>query len=464
MGMNESSLSINKRLLAAEIFSSALCPLDCSYCYIPKTEAMKNLQNKIIEKIKDGSFIKGLEEFYGKNLEHLSFWGAEPTLTLDAISNLLPELCKKFPKLKSISFSTSLMTNPDIIVRFIENLEKANRPFNFKCQISLDGPDFIADTNRTKGVAKKVPENLYYITKKLNSIKLKNVKVDFHLKPTITLENIKVLNNGRIKDYFNYFEEIYQNYKKINKNKNASFGCTSAPTLTVPGKYTSTDGKELALFFKKLRYLGRENKKNKYWEHVRGGTLNNYSIRLLRIISQQNDLAVRPFQFTCSGGDSNFSLGTNNDIRICHRAFFLNNKEYLDSILAQGDIDNWDVSLFQKGNITLLNEKYSINTKTKKDWARVLYVLRGYHDFTRFKNSYVVAVLKELARSKQADKIYLKNDDIAILFALFINSAMACHTENLLNTGSLHLTPVSVIRFFANGAFSEILKDYNENF
>jgi sulfatase maturation enzyme AslB (radical SAM superfamily) len=452
-------------MCAAEIFSSALCPLDCKYCYIPKTDAMRKLHQKIVDKINDGTFIRDLKDFFGEELTHLSFWGAEPTLTLAPIVKILPQLRKEFPNITSLSFSTSLITNPDVFFDFIQAVEKNGWPITIDCQISLDGPAFITDVNRMKGVAKRVPENLYYLIKKTNDLKLDKAKVALHFKPTLTMENIDFLNKdkSRLKEYFDYFETIYTTHKEIAQNKSVSFRCTSHPTLTVPGRYTSTDGEKLSLFFRNLRLLARENKEKKYWKHVHG-SLNNYAVRFDRLVKSQDELTQKACMFTCSGGDSNFSISVNNDVRICHRALFLDNQEYLNDVLKQSDIDNWDVSLMNRGNINLLNEKYTLDIKNEKTWSRFLYLMRGYHDFTKFKNSYILTMIKELAICGQADKRFLKNENLCMLFSFFLGSAMACHTENLLNTGVIHFTPVSVIRLFANGAFFEVLKDYHENF
>jgi len=452
------------RLLAAEIFSSAICPLDCKYCYIPKTDAMKNLQKKIIEKLKNKEFINDLEKFYGDNLQHLAMWGAEPTLTLSYIGDAIPDLVQKFPKLSSFSFSTSLMTNTDIILNFIKTLSAIGRKAEFKCQISLDGPAYITDVNRIAGAAKKAPENFYDITEKLNDINLGQLRINFHTKSTFTMDNIRYLNKNKdkIKEYFDYFEAIYLKQKEINKNKNVTFTPSSIPTLTVPGKYTTEDGKELAIFFKNLRELARENRELHYWTHIRG-SLNSYVYRLTRIFKYQNELASKACTFTCSGGDSDFGLGVNNDIRICHRMFFLNNEEYINSILTEENIENWDVSLLNKGNLDLINKNYNMDTGNEKDWPRVLYILRNYHDFVQLRTAYIKAMVTELALCGQSDKIYLRSKSLPILLSAFLNTAMACHTENLLNTGVIYFTPVSIIRLFSNGAFQEILKDFHEN-
>jgi len=105
--------SMNRRgsFTAAEILSSAFCPLDCKYCYVPKTNSMKSLHKEIIRSLEDNSYIKTLEKVYGNNLKYLSFWGAEPTVSFEKIGRIIPQIFIKFSKLKSLNFSTSLMTN-----------------------------------------------------------------------------------------------------------------------------------------------------------------------------------------------------------------------------------------------------------------------------------------------------------------------------------------------------------------
>jgi len=68
-------------------------------------------------------------------------------------------------------------------------------------------------------------------------------------------------------------------------------------------------------------------------------------------------------------------------------------------------------------------------------------------------------MLFELALAGQADDVYLRNDELATAFAIYLNQALSCPMENLLNTGSVHLQVVSLIRLFANGAFQQLLQD-----
>ena len=97
------------RFEAAEILTTGWCPLNCRYCYIPKSSVMKELHQQIIERLKKGTFIDALKRIYGQDLTNLGFWGTEPALTLDVIQSWLPKLFQTFPKLKNIDFSTSMI-------------------------------------------------------------------------------------------------------------------------------------------------------------------------------------------------------------------------------------------------------------------------------------------------------------------------------------------------------------------
>jgi len=407
---------------------------------------MQGLQEAIVSGLKSGNFIEDLCKIYGQNLESLSFWGAEPTLTLRYIEPHLTKLFQAFPKLKEIDFSTNLLTSRELLFSFIKALSKQKRKFKLKIQISLDGPDFITDVNRMAGATKKICENFTFLIMKLNDLPLENLRVEFRVKPTLTIDNVRLFDedHSKIKQYFDFFNIVESNFKKLNESELLSFNNSCSPTMCVPGKYTSEDGREFALFLKNLRELGYKS---------------TYSYRLDRLFNYEDELFTKPSMFTCSGGRSNAGLGIKNDLHICHRSFFLNHDEYLKSILKQDKMKNWDVSLFEQGKIGLINDRFIVDATDKNERIRWQYVLRNYHDFTRLRNSYVIAMLKELALCGQADKRYLKDDNLCMVFAIFMNSANSCPVEALINTGCVHFTPVSMLRLWGNGAFQELLKE-----
>ncbi|MDV3428760.1 MAG: hypothetical protein LIR50_17355 [Bacillota bacterium] len=73
------------------LYSTAVCNLNCSYCYIDKNPALKH-----IDSILDKSFAD-LEYYFNfakeifpnpQQLTEIQYWGAEPTLRFDRIYNI----------------------------------------------------------------------------------------------------------------------------------------------------------------------------------------------------------------------------------------------------------------------------------------------------------------------------------------------------------------------------------------
>lgn len=431
------------RFEAAEILSTAWCPYNCKYCYIPKGRAMEKMHQQVAKDLKNGAILDNLENVAGENLHYLSFWGTEPSLTLNIIEEKLPEIQQRFPELREINFSTSMM-RPKPIEDFAKTLSKYDN-LKLKVQISLDGPAFITDKNRFEGAAKTIPEKFFWLVSQLQDLQS---KVEFRWKGTFTIENIKEINRdpARIDQYFNFFKNLNEKFNKMNRNKNIilieeSYG----PTLAVPGKYTSQDGKDFAIFINNLR---RKDYRTTYFP------------RLRRLVSFQDELGPKKAKFTCCAGDS--SLGIGYEQHMCHRSYYLDDDRYINSILEQEDIDNWDISLFKRGNIDLMRRSFIVDTDNDEEKVRFNYIMRNFHDFWRMQIGYVKATMKELALAGQAEKRFLKNDAYLTLFAIFVNTALCCPMENVLNTGSVYLTPISLLRMFGNGAFRELLIKYYE--
>jgi len=401
---------------------------------------MKKIHRRITRSLKDGSYIRNLKRIYdSQSLESLGLWGTEPTLTLDIIRSQIPKFVEAFPKLKTISFSTCGL--------FVESLERFIRVLNgynigVDIQISVDGPAFITDKNRAVGVAKKVPENF---SRLLSSIQDVKTKVSFRWKTTLTIENLQEINadTSKIDKYWEYFEDLYKRFSKINQNERITlYARESLPTLAVPGRYTSKDGRIFAQFLRNLHRKGHKTA---------------YTFRLKRILNFWDELGIKKSMFTCSGGDSNTGIGKN--LHICHRSFYLDEDEYVDSILQQKGIENWDVSYFERGMINLLRDFYIVDPSDKADLSRFFYTMRSYHDFWKLQIGYTRAMMIELASVNQVNKEYLENEELSVLFTLFAASALSCPMEQLLNTGVIHFMPSSLLRLFGNGAFKELLND-----
>jgi len=421
---------------ACEVLTSGWCPLRCVYCYIPKSDKMKKLHADIVRMLYDGRIFLMLP----KNIRSIGLWGTEPTLTMKIIENNLDKIKECLPRLERIDFSTNMMMPPEIIVSLIRKADEVG--INVSFQVSLDGPEWITDSNRGKGVTRRIVNNLRKFINLINNVKL-SINVSMRWKPTLAIGNVREMNRHPelIHEYYHFFDKLTDELKSMCRNDKLEIINSSAPTLVVPGKYTSSDGKELAKFF---RYLAD----NRY--------PNAYVFRALRVFRYRNEL-YKVRMFTCSGGDSNIGFD-GRCIHICHRTFYYNNPEYVESILDMPEYQNWDVSHFRRGSINNINKFYIVDANDEFNIARFQYVMRGYHDFWKLKLSITYTLIKELAAAGQVSSVYLHDDKMAEMLSLFINTALSCPMENLLNTGSIHIPTISLIRVFGNGAF-EIIVD-----
>lgn len=423
----------NYKSVAAEILTSGICPYNCSYCYIPKTPAMSSIHKRIVSDLKSGLFIERLEKISGEDLETLSLWGTEPTLTIDLLIPHLPEMKKKFPKLKKICFSTSLFT-VEPLVQFI----KAANHIEIELQFSVDGPAFISDKTRVKGYAEKVTQEFIKLVEALQTV---STKVSLHWKSTLSLDILVEMNYQPelITEFCAYFMHLVQNFKRINKNEKLTLQIGYMPTLVVPGRYSSDDGKTLATFWRNWRLRGYKN---------------GYSLRLRKMINFWDQLGYKRAMFTCSGGDSN--VGIDQNMHICHRSYYLDDDKYVESALSQEGVENWDVSHFRRGDIDYVRKAFIVDYNNELEVNRFAYIMRGYHDFWRFQLSYCVSMLQELALIGQVDCSY-RNEEKAMLLGMYLAACSTCPMENTLNASSVLLTPISIFRLYGNGAFEEII-------
>ncbi len=428
---------LSARAVAAEVVSSGYCPLDCDYCYIPKTPEMREMHDDIVEELKTGEWIDQLDELY-QDVNYLSFWGTEPLLTLDVVADQIDEAVERFGGLEKVTFSTSMCLDPSPIAELKEKLDEHD--IGISWQVSADG--HYTDENRIEGATEKIKKNLIELGETLDEGEL-----TVRWKGTIGIENIREMaeDPDEIERYMEYYDEIREEVEDATDR--IGFDEKSrVPTLAVPGKYTSEDGKAFAKYLRNMVDLGYST---------------TYTPRLKRVMRNRRKLEEKPAMFTCSGGDSNFGID-DGKAHICHRTFYHDRKDYLESIEDQEEYKNWDVSLFEEGILGMEAENYM--AEKGDDLIRFQYIMRNFHDHWMLRLDNTKAMLMELAKCGQADEIYLEDEGLRSLLSLFLHTSHSCPVENLLNTGVVHFMPVSIMRLWANGAFQELLKTMGDDF
>lgn len=231
------------------------------------------------------------------------------------------------------------------------------------------------------------------------------------------------------------------------------FNCD--PTIVCPDDYTQQDGKNFSELYLQILELGKSN----YFNTIRPSF--GYYGALEKIGKLAHEYFTKQHMFTCSAGDSQF--GVSEYLHPCHDTFYHpyeNIKEAFykdkDRLGSEFDICNVEIGRYDLVKNTLTKD---ISSMEEKDYQKYLYELRAYHDFTKHKLSTGVALSKELAHCGLISDCY-KNDDMALLLAMYVNTRHSCPTGNIENLGSKFLNFIAYYKLFGNGLLENFLKRY----
>jgi len=440
----------SRQVVAVELFSAGWCNLSCKYCYIPKTDFLKEVHRGIIQSIEDGTFINDIKELYGSDLESISHWGTEPTLTIRKFKKFYEEIAKAFPKFKECKVSSNFMTNPNNLVEWVTEILPKDRSLQIDIQVSLDGPPFITDKNRVGGSTDQIVKNCLKVTSEINRIGT-NHKVSMHLKPTICVDDIYELAKfDRCLEYYEFFDDFMTKWIESNNNDVVNLSKACDPTLVFPGTYTSEDGK----MFYKLLQNQLELKKRK-WKVV--SPESNYYWRFRQKFNYYRELYIKPRMFVCSAGDSCFALGDKEGFsHICHQSFYLDHEGYFDEAKKYGKLDEQTVEGMEKGRINIIKDNYIKHKDDVIGLIKMTYNTRAYNDFMTHKASTIIALILEEAECGHIDPCF-KDLEVARIFAYFMQVA-ECPMHNLAITGSKLVGISSLIKLFGNGVFQNIFR------
>ena len=424
------------KAVATELFSAGWCNLDCKYCYIPKVDFIKNIHKEIIEKIKSGQFLDDLYDMFGEDLEGISHWGTEPSLTFKYFVDFYNKAVEVFPRLKEVKFSSNFMTNPKQIVEFINNLPEK---LAVDMQMSLDGPEDITDKNRKLGSTSTIIKNMKYVIAELSKT---NRKVKAHFKPTLAQEDLEYFSKlENLKEYYDFFDNLIGEFEI---GKNINFSRSVDLTIQVPGDYKKEDGLLFTKIYENQLYLR---------EHVEYKNItppnSNYFYRIVRFLKFPYEFYSKHTMFTCSAGDSCFGIGENktNLLHYCHRSFYSRHQDYLESCKEKGILPK---RLYEDavGKYILSGEHDNY------DLIKYLFTSRSYHDFFINLESISYGLILFLVRNKSISKIYLDPQMAKIL--TFLVTTTDCFMGARALHGTSFVPNLGLFLLFGNG-FGELL-------
>lgn len=441
------------------LYTTATCNLKCVYCYIDKNPALVKIDNALDESFKgDYYFDFARKMFPDQNqLQCVEFWGGEPTLRLDRAYYTVEKLIGFYPSLDSFFMSTNFTGDNwyDQFGGFIKMLQKfKNRKFFFNLQLSLDGPAYINDAQRGRGVTKKFRQHFEKWIDMMNemlSIPDNNVKIVGQFKPTLTSDLIHKLieKKENIIEYYQFFDEYkdyFETHIKVNKD-NADLYLT-IPNTACPSPHTQQDGIDFTKFCEYCRDIIIENNNGAgYFKYFQ--TLMPFKPRYA---VDYDSRSYCQSCGACGSGRSVVGLLPYDYISTCHNGFVNLITEYKkESMKNKNTALDFRLFMDQSDYMTRTIESYKQYEKN---------VAFAYDGCSSLKLGNIASMISLLGKNNQIDPKYA-NPREAQKAALFIQAATAyCFRDNVAMTGSSGLFHVGLLKLLLNGA-REVIESEN---
>lgn len=424
-----------------DLFFSGFCNFNCKYCVIsshPKEMADYNIQLR--NSLADGSFANNVIQTLGylkEDIKDISFWGMEPTINADLFKNIFIPLFDFYTNVETSMFSTNGSLGKDAILQILycmkDYCEKNRRKISLTVQFSLDGPKWINDFSRREGATDCTINTM----KQILSTNLTSDYLDIIFTNKATLDDIFIKKMNQypelIYNYFEFFNNIFSDFKNVNINKNIYFGKPAKPTFVLPGQHTQQDGKELAKFIKNLKKVDVKNLQ--YYNHP----LIEQPMRFINGNIFRDNIFYQLKQNYCCAGYGTICIDKDGVRYDCHTLYEKTVINQIDDFSK--DYINLDKNNFKKQELMFENQR----------------LLRNFSD-SHFHITEPIII--SLANSGQIDKIYKENQQARrILFLLALNSL--CHEICALETGNIYVMNTSILKYLGNGAAQQLMDYYS---
>ena len=434
------------------LYTTAVCNLNCTYCFIDKNKALKKIDNILDESFKGDYYFNFTKKMFpDKNqLKEIQIWGGEPSLKYDRAYYTIEKILDYYPKLTNFMTSTNFTTNNwfDQFYGLLNILNKfKDRTFNFYLQLSIDGPTNINDRQRGKGVTKLFTEHFMKLIDTIEDNIPNNVNIIIAPKPTLSSETIKVLQSREsIINYYRFFELYHELYYSKIQNKKQINMKLAIPNTVFPSPHTKEDG----ILFANLCRISRE--------------LNNDIRKGIKIFKFYTDvipyhkmtMPIGEVKYTsckgnCGSGYNMIGLLPYNTISSCFSGFTELLAEYKKLCIESSDEHSIDFKFFLNNSNSMI-----FNLKDYNNYENIMEEF--YCNGSTCIATNIVGLIRTLAISGQIDKKY-QDEKNALEAAVWMKSYIPyCVRDNQKTTGSFILPPVGLYKLLLNGA-----REYIEN-
>lgn len=430
------------------LYTTAVCNLNCVYCYIDKNPALVEIDRILDESFQGDYYFNFAKKMFPnpEQLGEVEFWGGEPTLRLDRAYHTVDKLISYYPNLKRFMMSTNFTgTNWfDQFYGLMSILAKyPDRKFNFSLQLSIDGPTNINDKQRGEGVTELFTDHFLDLINNVDERLPKNVTLNMFFKPTLTAELFPMLQTKEsIIKYYQFFENFYAAYHYRVKDKDRINMQYAVPNTATPSPHTKEDG----ILFANICRLCNEIEIDQRLKETR--SLQFYrEITPFKRPSMTNcpNVAYNACGGHCGSGHNVLGLLPYERISACHNGFTDLISDYKTKCQNSDHEHAIDFKLFLNDSHIMIHDLESF-----KKYEKIVYEF--YNGKSTAQLSNIAGIIRALALAGQVDEKY-KNAKEALKGAIFIrNHTSYCVRDNIGTTGSIICGSLGFCRLLLNGA------------
>ena len=433
----------------AVLYSTAVCNLNCTYCYINKNKGLSAIDRLLAESFSDPDyyfdFIRDYFPHRG-DLQNLEVWGAETFLHMERVHPTIHKLVEHYPFFRRFFASTNF-SYPEWTDKVFDLLGQfagyAPRRFEVTLQLSLDGPAHITDATRGQGVTEKCLENFDRLLARAGEIP-GNVNLFLAFKPTLSVDTMYELDTKeKIVAYYQFFEGLIQKVTDLNlPNLNVNF---PVPNIGVPAPASKADGEFFAQLVKHCRELEWENNEKEHFRFYQDITPFSTNVR-------PKDEATYNYPcFNCGTGSSNLGFLPNRLLSSCHNGCVDVLEDYERSFLANPE-SSIDPKLFQP-----THNKFTHTEADYPAYERQIAHFNTPESLCRM--GCLAGFIRTLALSGEIAEKYATEEGAFHGAELYQSCTCNCLRDNYMVTGSTCLQPEGMIKLLLNGAVEHIMAD-----
>ena len=434
----------------AVVYSSGVCNLNCRYCSIDKNPVLIDIDKSLAKSFEGDYYFEQIKKYFPNRgqLKRLETWGGEPFLYMERVYPLLHNLINHYPYFEEM-FSSTNFAFPGWDDKVFELLNQfalyPHRDFYFFLQLSCDGPHYINDAGRGEGTTDKCLANFQKFINKIGTSVPENVVLDIALKPTLDINNLRLIDTKeKIIAYYQFFEEnfIYPIAKLNYSNINIHY---PIPNMAVPVPATQEDGIFFAEYCKNCREIEEENVTNKYFIYYD-------NITMFGNENDYNNLSYKYPCHTCGTGVEMIGFLPDNMISVCHEGFTNFAEKYKEMAASSNRIGKG--TIYFDEFIKEQPLRYCMNEETFKEFEiQMKYYLEPE---TTSRLATAVSEIMVLAMAGQVEKQYIEPEN-ALKAAIFLQGRSSyCIKNNFNSTGSVTLRDYGLLKLFFNGAAQHI--------